>query len=93
MATQTFGGATTTQQGLAANPDRIVIQGSTMAGCHPVGFQWVTEAKARGATVIHVDPRYTRTSAVVPVRQAARGEAHGSGGARTSGRRYRPALV
>ncbi|AGF72070.1 formate dehydrogenase alpha subunit [Corynebacterium halotolerans YIM 70093 = DSM 44683] len=35
-----------------------------MAENHPVGFQWVTEAKARGAKVIHVDPRYTRTSAV-----------------------------
>ncbi len=43
-----------------------------MAECHPVGFQWVMEAKARGAEVIHVDPRYTRTSAVadqhVPLR-------------------------
>ncbi len=43
-----------------------------MAECHPVGFQWVMEAKARGATLIHVDPRYTRTSAVadihVPIR-------------------------
>ena len=43
-----------------------------MAECHPVGFQWVMEAKARGATVIHVDPRFTRTSAVadmhVPIR-------------------------
>ncbi len=43
-----------------------------MAECHPVGFQWVVEAKARGATVIHVDPRYTRTSALadlyVPLR-------------------------
>ncbi len=43
-----------------------------MAECHPVGFQWVMEAKARGATVIHVDPRFTRTSAVadmhVPLR-------------------------
>ena len=35
-----------------------------MAECHPVGFQWVTEAKQRGAKVIHVDPRFTRTSAV-----------------------------
>lgn len=34
-----------------------------MAECHPVGFQWVAEAKSRGATVIHVDPRFTRTSA------------------------------
>ena len=36
-----------------------------MAECHPVGFQWVMEAKARGATIIHVDPRFTRTSAMV----------------------------
>lgn len=43
-----------------------------MAECHPVGFQWVMEAKRRGATIIHVDPRFTRTSAVadihVPIR-------------------------
>ncbi len=43
-----------------------------MAECHPVGFQWVMEAKQRGATVIHIDPRYTRTTAVadqhLPVR-------------------------
>ena len=43
-----------------------------MAEAHPVGFQWVMEAKRRGAKVIHVDPRFTRTSAVadlhVPIR-------------------------
>ena len=43
-----------------------------MAEAHPVGFQWVMEAKARGAKIIHVDPRFTRTSAVadahVPIR-------------------------
>jgi len=54
------------------NADCIVIAGSNMAECHPVAFQWVTEAKRRGATVIHVDPRFTRTSALaskyVPVR-------------------------
>ncbi len=46
--------------------------GSNMAECHPVGFQWVVEAKAKGATVFHVDPRFTRTSALadayVPLR-------------------------
>ncbi len=43
-----------------------------MAEAHPVGFQWVMEAKKRGATIIHVDPRFTRTSALahrhVPLR-------------------------
>ncbi len=38
--------------------------GSNMAESHPVGFQWVMEAKERGAKVIHVDPRFTRTSAM-----------------------------
>jgi formate dehydrogenase major subunit len=46
-----------------------------MAECHPVGFQWVMEAKARGAKLIHVDPRFTRTSALadlhVPIRAGA----------------------
>ena len=46
-----------------------------MAEAHPVGFQWVMEAKARGATVIHVDPRFSRTSALadlhVPIRAGA----------------------
>src|SRR5882757_7573437 len=41
--------------------------GSNMAECHPVGFQWVMEAKERGATLIHVDPRFTRTSALADV--------------------------
>ena len=65
------GGATDYQQDLM-NSDCIVIMGSNMAECHPVGFQWVMEAKNRGAKIIHVDPRFTRTSAVadlhVPIR-------------------------
>jgi formate dehydrogenase major subunit len=38
--------------------------GSNMAENHPVGFQWVMEARERGAKVIHIDPRFTRTSAM-----------------------------
>ena len=56
------GGATTTQQDLA-NSDAILIMGSSMAENHPVGFQWVMKAREGGAKVIHVDPRFTRTSA------------------------------
>lgn len=65
------GGATTFMQD-QQHSDCIVIQGSNYAEAHPVGFQWVMEAKARGARVIHVDPRFTRTSALadlhVPIR-------------------------
>jgi formate dehydrogenase major subunit len=57
------GGATTFQQDLQ-NADCIVIMGSNMAENHPVGFQWVLEARERGAKVIHIDPRFTRTSAM-----------------------------
>jgi formate dehydrogenase major subunit len=68
------GGATTFLQDLQ-NADCILIEGSNMAEAHPVGFQWVMEAKRRGATIIHVDPRFTRTSAVcdlhVPIRAAS----------------------
>ncbi len=38
-----------------------------MAENHPVGFQWVVEARERGAKVIHVDPRFTRTSAMADI--------------------------
>jgi formate dehydrogenase major subunit len=56
------GGATTAQQDLV-NADAILIVGSSMAEAHPVGFRWVVKARERGALVIHVDPRFSRTSA------------------------------
>src|SRR5215472_11260774 len=37
--------------------------GSNMAEAHPVGFRWPMKARERGATIIHVDPRFSRTSA------------------------------
>ncbi len=37
--------------------------GSNMAECHPVAFRWPMKAKLNGAKLIHVDPRFTRTSA------------------------------
>src|SRR5512143_3520074 len=44
------------------NSDCILIMGSTAAENHPISFRWITKAKENGATVIHVDPRFTRTS-------------------------------
>jgi formate dehydrogenase major subunit len=65
-------GASSTLPGDLQNSDLIVLEGSNMAEAHPVAFQWVMEAKTRGATVIHVDPHYSRTSALadmfVPLR-------------------------
>jgi formate dehydrogenase major subunit len=55
-----------------ANSDCILIMGSNMAESHPVGFHWAVEAQRRGATLIHVDPRFTRTSAVADVHVAIR---------------------
>ncbi len=44
------------------NSDCIFIIGSNPAENHPVSFKWVMRAKDRGGKVIHVDPRFTRTS-------------------------------
>jgi len=46
-----------------ANADVILIMGSNAAENHPISFQWVTRALDKGAKMIHVDPRFTRTSA------------------------------
>jgi formate dehydrogenase major subunit len=46
--------------------------GSNMAEAHPVGFQWVVEAKLRGAKIVHIDPRFTRTSALADQHLALR---------------------
>ena len=60
------GAATNYQQDLA-NSDCILFMGSNMAEAHPVGFRWPMKAKENGATLIHVNPRYSRTSALCGV--------------------------
>ncbi len=57
------GGATTAENDLA-NSDCVIIMGSNMAENHPVAFRFVMKARERGAKVIHIDPRFSRTSAV-----------------------------
>ncbi len=60
-------GAATTFARNLADADCIVIEGSNMAECHPVAFRWVMQAKLKGAKLIHVDPRFTRTSAMADI--------------------------
>jgi formate dehydrogenase major subunit len=45
------------------NSNCVLIMGSNAAENHPISFKWVTKAQENGATLIHVDPRFTRTSA------------------------------
>jgi len=47
--------------------DVILLQGSNMAEHHPVAMKWALKAQERGGKIIHVDPRYTRTSAKADV--------------------------
>ena len=65
------GAATSFQEDLQ-NSDCILIMGSNMAEAHPVGFRFPMKARERGAQLIHVDPHFTRTSAMcqqyVPIR-------------------------
>jgi formate dehydrogenase major subunit len=63
------GGATTFAMDMR-QADSILIMGSNMAECHPVAFRWVVQAKTRAqnpCTVIHADPRFTRTSALADI--------------------------
>jgi formate dehydrogenase major subunit len=46
------------------NTDVILAMGGNPAENHPVGFKWFMEAKkTRGAKLVAVDPRFTRTAA------------------------------
>jgi formate dehydrogenase major subunit len=65
-------GAATNFQEDIQNADCILIMGSNMAEAHPVGFRFPMNARERGAKLIHVDPHFSRTSAMcnkyVPIR-------------------------
>lgn len=54
------------------NSDCILIMGSNAAENHPISFKWVLKAQKNGAKVIHVDPRFTRTSARSDIHMALR---------------------
>jgi len=60
---ETFGrGAMTNHWNDIANSDCILVMGSNAAENHPISFKWVTKAMNKGAKLISVDPRFTRTS-------------------------------
>ncbi|EFL49313.1 formate dehydrogenase, alpha subunit [Solidesulfovibrio fructosivorans JJ]] len=45
------------------NANAVLIMGSNAAEHHPISFKWVLKAKDAGATVMHIDPKFSRTSA------------------------------
>ncbi|MHC4176392.1 MAG: formate dehydrogenase-N subunit alpha [Planctomycetota bacterium] len=64
----TFGrGAMTNHWIDIQHSDCILMMGGNPAECHPVAMRWVLKAQENGATVISVDPRFTRSSAVADI--------------------------
>src|SRR3982750_1959735 len=49
------------------NCKTILVEGSNVAENHPMAFKWIRKAQQNGAKIIHVDPRYTRTSSAADV--------------------------
>jgi len=45
----------------------ILVEGSNVAENHPMAFKWIRKAQERGAKIIHIDPRFTRTSAAADI--------------------------
>ena len=62
----TFGrGAMTNHWKDIKNADVVLVMGANPAENHPCGFKWALEARdTRGAKLVTIDPRFTRTSAV-----------------------------
>ena len=49
------------------NCKAILVEGSNVAENHPMAYKWIRKAQENGAKIIHVDPRFTRTSAAAAV--------------------------
>jgi formate dehydrogenase major subunit len=49
------------------NADVVLIMGGNPAEDHPIAMNWLTRTKERGAYILHVDPRFNRTSSVADV--------------------------
>ena len=49
------------------NAKLFLIEGSNCAENHPMAMRWIMKAKEKGAIIIHVDPRYSRTSQIADI--------------------------
>jgi len=49
------------------NAKVFLIEGSNAAENHPMAMKWIRKAQEKGAKIIHVDPRYNRTSNIADV--------------------------
>ena len=45
----------------------ILVEGSNVAENHPMAFKWIRKAQETGPIIIHVDPRFSRTSAAADI--------------------------
>src|SRR5208283_2688315 len=45
----------------------FLIEGSNMVENHAMAMKWVRKAQEKGAIVIHVDPRFNRTSSIADI--------------------------
>ena len=49
------------------NADVVLIMGGNPAEDHPISMNWLARAKERGTYILHVDPRFNRTSSIADV--------------------------
>ena len=49
------------------NCKTILVEGSNVAENHVMAMKWIRKAQENGAKIIHVDPRFTRTSATADI--------------------------
>ena len=49
------------------NAKVFLIEGSNAAENHVMAMKWIRKAQERGAKIIHVDPRYNRTSSIADI--------------------------
>ena len=49
------------------NADVVLIMGGNPAEDHPISMNWLARAKEQGTYILHVDPRFNRTSSIADV--------------------------